>query len=75
MQVIKEASRKQQINHQVFPEKELLQTRKMIQNRVHCLNFNNFFTEVGPNLAQKIVSLITFAKKVVLINEIKEIFF
>ena len=47
----------------------------MIQNRVHCLNLNNFFTEVGPNLAQKIVSLIAFAKKVVLINEIRETFF
>ena len=85
-QVIKEALEKGQVNCQVSP-KNVVNKKSITNKEVIAVNFNNFFTEVGPTLSQKIISSnkcfndymtscdIFQPEKPVSINELKEAFF
>ena len=85
--VIKEAIAKEKIKQQNFPKKICVGEKEITDLKAIAANFNNFFTEIGPNLAKDIYpSLVTFETYLkrfhknqkendLTINELKEAFF
>ena len=86
--VIKEAIRKTRCNNQtIFPKKVLIDEKIIANPKIIAENFNNFFIDTGPKLAQKIEAptktFESYLKKInkrqpehpLTMNELKEAFF